>query len=433
MRNDIVHIGADELTYEIRGIMNVARDLEKMGVPMVWENIGDPVAKGASMPAWIRDIVVRAVRENDECFGYCPTQGLFETRAFLAERAKTNAPRGLSPDDILFFNGLGDAIANIYTYLNARARVIGPSPAYPAHSSAEGAHAGERHITYNLNPERNWLPDLHELRNKVTYNPAISGILVVNPGNPTGQTVPKEVLEEIVGIADEFDLFLISDEIYGGVVHNPEEMVSVAEIVGEVPALVMKGLSKEVPWPGARCGWIEVYNRARDGMFDRYIRTLVDAKALEVCATTLPQAIIPEVFSDPRYEATLKERSAAYARRARIACDIFRSVPGIIAPLPNAAFYLSVVFEDGALTDSQTLPVEDSGVREYIARAARGVCADKRFAYYLMAHAGVCVVPLSGLNSRLSGFRMTLLEPDEAVFANTVENIARAITAYVRG
>ena len=57
MRNNIVHPGAGELSYEIREIFEVGRELEKLGMPIVWENIGDPVAKGHPVPPWIRDII----------------------------------------------------------------------------------------------------------------------------------------------------------------------------------------------------------------------------------------------------------------------------------------------------------------------------------------------------------------------------------------
>jgi len=53
--------------------------------------------------------------------------------------------------------------------------VIGPSPSYPTHSSAEAAHAGSSPITYRLLPDRGFMPDLEELRNKVKYNDSIAG------------------------------------------------------------------------------------------------------------------------------------------------------------------------------------------------------------------------------------------------------------------
>jgi aspartate/methionine/tyrosine aminotransferase len=58
----------------------------------------------------------------------------------------------------------------------------------------------------------------------------------------------------------------------------------------------MKWISKELPWPWARCGWIEVYNKNKDQDFSNYIDSILASKMLEVCSTTLPQYIIPEVM-----------------------------------------------------------------------------------------------------------------------------------------
>jgi len=307
MRTNIVHSGAEELTYEIREIVAVAEKLEKLGVKILWENIGDPVAKGEKIPSWIKEII-KAEIDNDKSFAYCPTKGILATREFLAGKCNAEKNTKITADDIIFFNGLGDAISKIYTYLNREARVIGPSPAYSTHSSAEGAHAGSPHITYNLLPERNWLPDIEDLRNKVHYNPSIAGILIINPDNPTGMVYPRRVIEEIVKIAEEHDLFIISDEIYSNVSYGAEEAVSLANVINGVPGIAMKGISKEFPWPGSRCGWIEVYNKDKDPLFSRYIKTIVDAKMLEVCSTTLPQLVIPKVMSDPRYSSSSREK-----------------------------------------------------------------------------------------------------------------------------
>jgi len=432
MRNNIVHSGADELTYEIRGIVAVAQQLEKMGVEMTWENIGDPIAKKHEVPLWIKEIVKEAVMEN-ETYGYSPTKGLLATREFIAEqRNKENGLPKLTPENILFFNGLGDAISIIYTYLNTGARVIGPSPAYPTHSSAEAAHAVTKHITYNLNPHRNWLPDLEELRNKVKFNPTISGILIINPDNPTGMVYPEKILKEIVSIAKEFDLFIICDETYANISYGQEKMVPLHKVISDVPAIIMRGLSKEIPWPGSRCGWIEVYNNDKDPVFARYTKTLVDAKMLEVCATTLPQQVLPKIFSDERYESHLKETAKKFNKKADIAYDIFRDTLGIISPKAEGAFYVSVVFDDGVLNNKQTLKIKNKQAKKLIEDLTQTVSLDKRFVYYLMSSTGICVVPLSGFNSNLLGFRMTLLEPNEEKFRQTTETISIAIKNYLK-
>ncbi len=431
MRTNIVHSGAEELTYEIREIVTVAEKLEKRGVDILWENIGDPITKGEKLPTWIKDIIKKEV-ENDKSFAYCPTKGVIATRQFLADKCNSEKKAKITSEDIIFFNGLGDAISKVYTYLNREARVIGPSPAYSTHSSSEGAHAGSPHITYNLLPDRNWLPDLEDLRNKVHYNPSVTGILIINPDNPTGMVYPKKVMEEIVKIAEEHDLFIISDEIYSNVSYGDEETIPLANVINGVPGIAMKGISKEFPWPGSRCGWIEVYNKDKDPLFSRYIKTIVDAKMLEVCSTTLPQLVIPKVMSDPRYKEHLKDRNSKYRKRASIAHSILSGVSGIIAPKPQGAFYMSVVFKDGVLSSTQKLKIENDDAITLIEEITKDVLPDKRFAYYLMAATGICVVPLSGFNSNLFGFRMTLLEPDEEKFEEIIQTIAERIKEYLR-
>ncbi|MEK7634593.1 MAG: pyridoxal phosphate-dependent aminotransferase [Patescibacteria group bacterium] len=430
MRNNIVHIGAGELTYEIREIVNVAEKMEKLGINILWENIGDPVAKGEIVPNWIKEIVKEAVNDN-KSYSYSPTKGLLETREFLAKSCNSNGYAKITTDDIIFFNGLGDAISKIYTNLNKESRIIGPSPAYSTHSSSEAAHAGSHHLTYNLIPKLGWLPDINDLRNKVRYNPAISGILIINPDNPTGMVYPRRVLEEIVKITEEYDLFIISDEIYSNIFYGSEDTAKISEIIGNVPAIAMKGISKELPWPGARCGWIEVYNKDKDPIFEKYIKSITDSKMLEVCSTTLPQMVIPKIMTDPRYKLHLKERNERYKKRAETAYKIINSISGVIAPKPAGAFYMSVVFEDGVLNNNQKLKIENKKVEEFIEKLIENILPDKRFAYYLMASTGICVVPLTGFNSNLYGFRITLLEPDEKKFRQIFETIAEKIKEYL--
>jgi aspartate/methionine/tyrosine aminotransferase len=92
MRTDILHSGAGELNYEIRNIVCVGEKLQKMGVKVNWENIGDPIAKGEQVPDWMKEIVAEAVHE-DATYGYSPTRGLQATREFVA--ACTNERGGV--------------------------------------------------------------------------------------------------------------------------------------------------------------------------------------------------------------------------------------------------------------------------------------------------------------------------------------------------
>lgn len=432
MRNTITHQGADELVYEIREIVEVANKIKALGQPIVWENIGDPVAKGEKVSPWMKEYVAEALKE-DSTYGYSPTKGLLATREYIAHERNIEGGIQITPDDILFFNGLGDAIAKIYDSLHPAARVIGPNPAYPTHSSAEAAHADSPHYTYSLDPNNGWQPDLDELERKIKENPHIAGILIVNPDNPTGFVYPPETLKKIVAIAKEHKLFIVSDEIYSNLVYEGVPYCKLAAVIGDVPAIAMRGISKEFPWPGGRCGWIEFYNRDKDEDFDRYCKSLIDAKMLEVCSTTLPQRLIPTIMSDERYFPYLKERNRRYKDRADKAAEILATVPELIVHKPQGAFYMTAVFKEGVLNASQTLLIEKGDIKDLVEKlVTTDIKLDKRFVYYLLGSTGLCVVPLmGGFNSTSYGFRFTLLEPNEEKFISNIATLVRSIKDYL--
>ncbi len=432
MRNNIVHIGAGELNYEIRGIVTVAQKLQRLGVKITWENIGDPVAKGETLPDWIKSIVQDIVQ--DDCsYAYSPTKGLDHTREYIAALNNNRGGAQISANDVLFFNGTGDAITKVYSLLRREARVIGPSPAYSTHSSSEASHAGLSPITYKLDPENNWYPDVDDLRNKIKYNNSISGILIINPDNPTGAVYPREILEEMVALAKKYDLFIICDEIYHNIVYNNKVNVPLSLVIGDVCAISLKGISKEIPWPGSRCGWMEIYNSGKDPCFDKYIESILNAKMVEVCSTTLPQTAIPKIMQHPNYRSYLREKNAFYEQVSNLAYEILSPLKDlIIVNRTNGAFYMSIVFRDGVLKPDQRLPIQNSMVKEFLEGLVRNVSLDYRFVYYLLASTGICVVPLSSFCSDLPGFRVTLLEKDPDIFNTTFKTIKENIELYVR-
>lgn len=427
MRVNIVHPGAGQLHYEIRDIMEFAQQLERTGITMTWENIGDPVAKGEQVPQWIRDLIVEEVKKNNASYGYSPTKGLQAAREFLSTQRARQGKTRLDAENILFFNGLGDAINKLYTWLNPKARVLGPNPAYPTHAVMEAAHAHSAQLTYSLDPDNGWLPDTNEIRGKVAENPDIAGLLIINPDNPTGLVYPRHVLEEFVAIAKEYKLFLIADEIYSNLTYNRGEFIPLAELSAGVPTVIMRGLSKEIPWPGSRCGWAEFYNVEADHDFALYIRSIEEAKMAEVCSTTLPQSVFPAIFGDDRYREHLYERRAAYKARAAKATNILRSSPRLNVVEPKGAFYLAVTFSREFMETGIDKPAANPEAQKLLDAALLDIPEenfDKRFCHQLLASTGICTVPLStGFNSSVPGFRMTLLESNDDIFSATLKTI----------
>ncbi len=431
MRQQLLSEGASELSYEIREIVKKAEQIKNLGKDIYWENIGDPIQKNHKLPDWIKQIIADLALQN-ESYSYCPSKGILETRKFLAQQTNQLGGVQITPDDICFFNGLGDAIAKVYQYITPTARVIGPSPAYSTHSSAEAAHASNEPLTYKLDPKNKWYPDLDDLYNKVKYNPNVVGILIINPDNPTGMVYPLETLKRIVEIAKEFKLFLICDEIYINITYNGARAYSLAEVIDDVPGIAMKGISKELPWPGARCGWMEYYNRNKDSDFNRFCQALDNAKMIEVCSTKLPQLAIPKILGDPLFKIYREETNKNIGKRSKIIADILHTVPQLTFNETFGAFYNTIIFQEGTLRKGQKLKISD----ERIAKLVEGwvdqdIPHDKRFVYYLLGAKGVCVVPISSFCSELQGFRVTLLEENEDILIKTFTAIRDGIAEYL--
>ncbi|MHC4886913.1 MAG: aminotransferase class I/II-fold pyridoxal phosphate-dependent enzyme, partial [Planctomycetota bacterium] len=157
MRTTLVPPGVKHLEYEIRNIVDDANRLQQLGVDMIWENIGDPIAAGEEVAPWIQEIVQALVKEHGS-WAYCPSRGVTETREFLAARVNARGGVQVTADDILFVNGIADAVDKIYDLIRKDARVIMPTPCYPTHSSNEAKRGEYPYLFFHLDPTQGWRP-----------------------------------------------------------------------------------------------------------------------------------------------------------------------------------------------------------------------------------------------------------------------------------
>jgi len=377
MRKNILLPWSKELRYIIREIVDLAKKVEEKK-EIYWENIWDPVQKWEKIPSWMKEIVKNACN-TDEVYWYCPTRWLDKTLEYIISKN----PK-LTKNDIIFFNWIWDAINKLYKALAFDSRIIWPNPAYPTHSSTEAAHAGSFHITYRLDPNNNWYPDMEELENKVKYNPNIVWILVINPDNPTWVVFPKKIMKQFVNLCKKYNLFLIVDEIYEKLTFDKKDKILLADIIEDVPWIAMKWISKDLPWPGARCGWIEVYNANKDDNFRKYVDTLLALKMVEVCSTTLPQYVLPEIYESENYKNYLKSRIKKYQKRASLAEKILKDSKQLKIIKPKWAFYLTVLFDK--INKNKQISLEDKELEKLISsKLDKSTRFDEKFCYYLLA------------------------------------------------
>jgi aspartate/methionine/tyrosine aminotransferase len=140
---------------------------------------------------------------------------------------------------------------------------------------------------------------------------------------------------------------------------------------------------------------------------------------------------IPPVMGDARYLDHLAHREAMFERRAGEAMRAFEGCDAVITNRPGGAFYFTVMFKPGVLSNKQTLKIDDPRIRRRIEDLVANVQPDKRFVYYLMGATGIVVVPLTGFQCAYDGFRMTLLESDDAKRAWILKTLREAVEQYI--
>ena len=112
--------------------------------------------------------------------------------------------------------------------------VLIPAPDYPLWTAAVSLSGGTpRH--YLCDEQSGWLPDLSDIRSKIT--PTTRAIVIINPNNPTGALYPVAVLEEILEIARQHQLIVYADEIYDKVLYDGAEHTSIAALADDVLCL----------------------------------------------------------------------------------------------------------------------------------------------------------------------------------------------------
>lgn len=439
MRNKISNSDVGLLRYGIREIVDVAQKIGEVDkdFTFIGENIGDPIAKGWMVPKFVKEIIVEEVQKpGDAVFGYSHSRGNPATRKWVTEYAKRFSPSSkLDYEYVLFASGLGAGISALYHMLPAGARVLQPTPSYPTHASMESFNAKADPIIYKLDPDNGWQPDLGDMEAQIVAHPDIVAILVINPNNPTGAVYSKETLEAIVKLAEKYSLMIISDEVYFRMVYNGLEYAQITEVAqGRVPLVVMRGLSKDVPWPGGRCGWLEFHNVDLDADYKAYAEAVKKRVLMEVCSVTLPQVVLPKIYDHPEFDNWNKAYNAELEKNGNYIAEVLGNTPGMKVNRTNGAFYMMPLFQDGVLNDKQTLPLKNDAARAYIEGevAKPGFPLDKRFAYYLLANTGICVVPASGFFSPYYGFRLTTLDRDEVRRKDTYARLSAAITEYTK-
>jgi len=445
-----------KMEYAVRGPLvirataiekEIQAGVKKPFANVIKANIGDAHAMGNKPITFIRQVMAivthppllesadfpedaksraRAILEG--CKGgsvgsYSDSPGLEIIRRHVAEYIKER-DGGIESDwhNIILCAGASEGIRQCMKLLTGpgtdkRPGVMIPIPQYPLYSASLAEYDMDQ-VGYYLDESRGWALDVAELER--SYSAAkekcdIKAIVVINPGNPTGQVQNRDNIEAVIKFAAEKKLFVFADEVYqhniyaeGSKFHSFKKVMTEmgAPYSGLEVASFMtcsKGYMGEC---GIRGGYAEVIN-----MDPGVMAMLQKSISAKLCPTVIGQACMDVVVNPPRpgepsfetFDAEVKGTLASYAERAKLVADTLNSIPGISCNTVQGAMYAfpQIKFPEAALA----------------AAKEAGQPADVFYAFHLLEATGICIIPGSGFGQQPGTyhFRTTILPQKEMI------------------
>ena len=368
--------------YDIRGpVLEMAQRLEREGRGIIKLNIGNLAAFGLEPP---NEIVAEMIRKLPESAGYTDSKGLMGPRVAVTDYAAEKGIKGVEADDVYLGNGASELIVmSLNALLDSGDEVLVPAPDYPLWTGAVSLSGG-RPVHYICSERDEWLPDLDDIKRKITSR--TRGIVVINPNNPTGALYPETHLKAIVEIARENGLTVFADEIYDKTLYDGNVHTSIASLADDVLFLTFNGLSKNYRACGYRAGWMIVSggkSRAGD-----YIEGLNMLASMRLCSNTPGQLAIGTALSGRHGIEDLVAPGGRLCEQRNIAFEMLSAIPGVTVVKPKAALYMFPGL------DPALYPIAD----------------DQKFACELLEEESVLIVQGTGFNwIATDHFRMVFL------------------------
>ena len=388
--------------YDIRGpVLDKARQMEEEGQRIIKLNIGNIAAFGIEPPD---EIVQDMIRNLPHSAGYTDSKGLFAPRKAVVHYTQEKQVSGVTVDDVYLGNGASELIAmSMNALLDSGDEVLIPAPDYPLYTAVV-ALSGGTPVHYLCDEGAGWLPDLEDIRAKVTPN--TKAIVVINPNNPTGALYPDDLLRGIVEIARQHQLIVFADEIYDKTLYDGATHTSIAALADDVFFVTFNGLSKNYRSCGYRAGWMVVSGDKRHAK--DYIEGLNMLASMRLCANTPGQLAIQTALGGYQSIKDLVAPTGRLGRQRELATQLLSQIPGVSVVKPKAALYMF------PRLDAKMYPITD----------------DQQFAYELLAEEKVLIVQGTGFNwATPDHFRIVFL-PNSDDLTEAVGRIERFLSNY---
>jgi alanine-synthesizing transaminase len=388
--------------YDIRGpIMDAAREMEEEGHKIIKLNIGNLALFGFDAPEEIQQDMAHNLANSA---GYSDSKGIFAARKAVMHYSQQQGIKGIALDDIYLGNGASELIAMATNaLLDTGDELLLPAPDYPLWTAATSL-AGGTPVHYLCEEANGWMPDLADIRRKIT--PATKGIVVINPNNPTGALYSDELLKGIVSIAREHNLVIMADEVYDKVLYDGAKHTAIASLSQDVLTLTFNSLSKSYRSCGYRAGWMMVSGEKKPAA--DYIEGLNMLSNMRLCANVPGQYAIQTALGGYQSINELVGEGGRLRRQRDLAYELITAIPGVTCVKPTAALYMF------PRLDPKVYPITD----------------DRQFLLELLQETRVMLVQGTGFNwPTPDHFRIVFL-PHEDDLREAIGRIAKFLESY---
>ena len=324
----------NHVLYDVRGpIVDAAKQMEDEGQKIIKLNIGNMAPFGFDAPEEIQQDMIRNLPVSA---GYSDSKGIFAARKAVMHYTQQLGIEGVTLEDIYLGNGASELICMATNaLLNEGDELLVPMPDYPLWTAATSLSGGTP-VHYRCDENAGWLPDLDDMRAKITPN--TRGIVVINPNNPTGVLYPQELLRGIIQIAREHDLVLLVDEVYDKVLYDGVKFTSMASLSTDVLTLTFNSLSKAYRSCGYRAGWMVISGPKHDAR--DYIEVLNMLANLKLGSNVPGQWAIQTALGGYQSINDLVKPGGRLCRQRDLAYELITRIPGVTCVKPQAALYM---------------------------------------------------------------------------------------------
>lgn len=320
--------------YDVRGpIVDAAKQMEDEGQKIIKLNIGNLAPFGFDAPEEIQQDMIRNLPNSA---GYSDSKGIFAARKAVMHYTQQQGIAGVTLDDIYLGNGASELIAMaLNALLDDGDELLVPAPDYPLWTAATSLSGGKP-VHYRCNEDNGWMPDLDDIRRKIT--PQTKGLVVINPNNPTGALYSDELLRGLVQIAREHGLVLMADEVYDKVLYEGATHTAMGSLSTDVLTLTFNSLSKAYRACGYRAGWMVVSGDKT--VAKEYIEGINMLANMKLGSNVPGQYAIQTALGGYQSINDLIREGGRLRRQRDLAYELITAIPGVTCVKPKAALYM---------------------------------------------------------------------------------------------